>query len=319
MAPRHNDIFTTIRTEGALLPPDLLRRISDGGTGLDGLRPADYHLSGERLNEAINRAWNSLQGAWSAFKIARENLAPGDLGTTITRERWLLPLFRELDYGRLPTAVADIIDGRTYPVSHRWENVPIHLVSYQVELDRRTPGVAGAATTSPHSLLQVFLNRSDDNLWGFVSNGLRLRILRDNVSLVRQSYVEFDLEAMMDGEVYADFVLLWLLCHQSRVEGARPADCWLEKWMKTAEDQGTRALEQLRVGVERAINALGAGVVCRVVFHPAAAPDCRTPARDAARRPVREPAAGDAPVERPGERQSRRARPAGAGQLPVLR
>jgi len=261
MTTRNNDIFTTIRTEGALLPPDLLRRISDGDTGLDGLRPADYHLSGERLNEAINRAWNSVQGAWSAFKAARESLAPGDLGTTITRERWLLPLFRELDYGRLPTAVAGVIDGRTYPVSHRWENVPIHLVSYQVELDRRTPGVAGAATTSPHSLLQVFLNRSDENLWGFVSNGLRLRILRDNVSLVRQSYVEFDLEAMMEGEVYADFVLLWLLCHQSRVEGARPSDCWLEKWMKTAEDQGTRALEQLRVGVERAINALGAGFI----------------------------------------------------------
>ena len=26
---------------------------------------------------------------------------------------------------------------------------------------------------------------------------------------------------MFDGEIYADFVVLWLLCHQSRVEGER--------------------------------------------------------------------------------------------------
>src|SRR5690606_32736369 len=37
------------------------------------------------------------------------------------------------------------------------------------------------------------------------------------------------------------------------------SDCWLEKWMKVAEDQGTRARDQLRDGVEQAIEALGRG------------------------------------------------------------
>lgn len=256
--PTRNNIFTTIRTEGALLPADLLQRISEGAN-LDGLTAESYHRPGEKLNEAINQSWNALQGAWASFRAAQERLPENDLGTSITRERWLLPLFRELDYGRLQTATAVEIDGRSYPISHGWEHVPVHLVSYKLELDRRTPGAAGAASASPHSLLQVFLNRSDEHLWGFVSNGYRLRILRDNVSLTRQAYVEFDLEAMMDGEVYSDFVLLWLLCHQSRVEGERPSDCWLEKWMKVAEDQGTRALDQLRDGVEAAITALGLG------------------------------------------------------------
>ncbi|MBZ0290081.1 MAG: type II DNA modification enzyme, partial [Anaerolineae bacterium] len=262
--PPRNNIFTTIRTEGALLPPDLLQRISEGAT-LDGLTPESYHRPGEKLNEAINRSWNSLQGVWASFRAAQERLPENDLGTSLTRERWLLPLFRELDYGRLQTATAVEIDGRSYPISHGWEHVPVHLVSYKLELDRRTPGAAGAASASPHSLLQVFLNRSDNNLWGFLSNGYKLRILRDNASLTRQAYVEFDLEAMMDGEVYSDFVLLWLLCHQSRVEGERPSDCWLEKWMKVAEDQGTRALDQLRDGVEAAITALGLGFL----EHPA--------------------------------------------------
>lgn len=113
--------------------------------------------------------------------------------------------------------------------------------------------------------MQELLNRSDTHLWGFVSNGLRLRILRDNVSLTRQAYVEFDLEAMMTGEVYADFVLLWLLCHESRVETDRPEDCWLEQWSRAAQAQGTRALDQLRNGVEEAITALGRGFLA----HPA--------------------------------------------------
>jgi hypothetical protein len=264
MASRNN-IFTTIRTEGALLPADLLQRISEGAN-LNGLTPESYHLyPGEKLNEAVNQRWNRLQGVWAAFRNGQERLPESDLGTTLTRERWLLPLFDALGYGRLQTATAVEIDGRSYPISHHWEHVPVHLVSYKLELDRRTPGAAGAASASPHSLLQVFLNRSENNLWGFLSNGYKLRILRDNASLTRQAFVEFDLEAMMDGEVYSDFVLLWLLCHQSRVEGERPSDCWLEKWMKVAEDQGTRALDQLRDGVEAAITALGLGFL----EHPA--------------------------------------------------
>ena len=133
----------------------------------------------------------------------------------------------------------------------------------KVDLDKRTPGVAGASRSSPHSLVQELLNRSSEHLWGIVSNGLRLRVLRDNARLTRQAYVEFDLQAMMDGEVYADFALLWLVGHQSRFEiGAGEATSpLLEQWMKAAQDQGTRALDQLRGGVEAAITALGTGFI----------------------------------------------------------
>ena len=261
--------FTTLRVEGAILPPDLLQRVADGDKTLDGLTPEAYHLdAGEKLNEAINRAWNRLLGAWTTFRDALAKLPEGDAATSVTRERWLLPLFDELGYGRLQTTKAIEIEGQAYPVSHGWQNVPIHLVGAGVDLDKRTPGVAGAARNSPHSLVQVLLNRSDAHLWGFVSNGLRLRVLRDNVRLTRQAYVEFDLQAMMEGQVYSDFVLLWLVCHESRVEqsdvtgfqkSVTSGDCWLEKWSKAAAEQGTRALEQLRDGVEIAIEALGRG------------------------------------------------------------
>src|SRR5574341_1588818 len=92
MPARSRTPFTTLRTEGAILPADLLQRIADGdsdpsarsGQGLGGLTPESYHLSGEKLNEAINRAWNRLQGAWASFRAATEKSPPSDPGTTLT-------------------------------------------------------------------------------------------------------------------------------------------------------------------------------------------------------------------------------------------
>jgi len=259
---RGNDTFATVRTEGAMFPTEVLERVTK--RDVDGVNTESYHIGG-RLNDAINASWAAIQGAWTAFKKARENVEPDKPGTTVTRDKWLLRLFSELGYGRLLPAKTFEIDGKSYPVSHSWHCVPIHLVGFRVDLDKRQPGTTGASKKSPHGLLQEFLNRSDNHLWGFVSNGLRLRVLRDNVSLSRQSYVEFDLEAMMDEGVFPDFSLLWLLCHQSRVESEKPEDCWLEVWTKIAREEGIRALEQLRKGVEVAIVSLGTGFLA----HPA--------------------------------------------------
>jgi hypothetical protein len=88
---------------------------------------------------------------------------------------------------------------------------------------------------------------------------LKLRVLRDNIRLTRQAFVEFDLQAMFEGKQYADFALLWRVCHESRVNAEKPEHCWLERWSKVAAEQGLRALDQLRTGVENAVKALGRG------------------------------------------------------------
>lgn len=255
-----DDPFTTIRSEGGLLPTDLLARVREAGSGLPGTAPEAYHLvPGEKLNEAITRSWNRLIGAWRAFADERGAAGPGNVATGATRQHWLLPLFQELGFGQLQTATKLTVAGKDYPVSHRWGTVPIHLVGAGVALDARTAGVQGAAAMSPHGLVQELLNRSDEHLWGILSNGRVLQVLRDNASLTRKAYLQFDLEAMFDGEVFADFVVLWLTCHQSRFEGDVPEKCLLELWAREAVEQGTRALDQLRVGVEEAIAAFGEG------------------------------------------------------------
>ena len=268
MRSSNHDRFPTLRTEGAILPVDLLQRIAAGNSGLDGLTPASYHLiEGEKLNEATNRAWNRLLGVWSSFQRAAEKLPSNNPGVSVTLDRWLLPFWQELGYGRLlPSAPTDL-DGKTYLISHLWLHTPIHLVGLRHDLDRRIACQDGASQPSPHSLVQEFLNRSEDRLWGFVTNGLRLRILRNNSRLTRQAYVEFDLQSMFEGKVYTDFALMWRLCHQSRVEAEKAHDCWLEQWSKAAQQQGLRVLDQLRGGVERAISALGRGFLSYPTNH----------------------------------------------------
>jgi hypothetical protein len=270
-----SESFTTVRTVGSLLPPDLLGRVVAGDRTLPGMASTDYHLGGhESARDAANRHWGHLLGAWKTFQTALAALPEHDPAVGLTREKWLTVLFDALGYGRLPHTPAGglVADGQPYPVSHLWGATPIHLLGWGVDLDKRSTGVAGASRR-PHSMVQELLNRTDDYLWAILSNGRVLRILRDSTSLSGQAYVEFDLQAMFDGEVFSDFVLLFLTAHQSRVEprstspdaDASPAGCWLEAWRTTAAVSGTRALGLLRDGVQASITTLGTGFL----RHPA--------------------------------------------------
>lgn len=259
------DAFVTIRSVGGLLPADVLGRVA-AGTDLPGLAPGDYHLgAGESLRAGANRSWQYLLGTWSAFRDALAAAPAEHAQAGLTREKWLLVLLRELGYGRVPVTPAGgiTVDGKAFPVSHQWEDVPVHLLGWGTDLDTRSKGVAGAAGAAPQAMVQELLNRSEAHLWAIVSNGRVLRLLRDSSSLVGQAYVEFDLEAMFDGEVFSDFVVLWLTLHQSRLErldaDGTAGVCWLERWRTTAAEEGTRALDRLRGGVTTALESLGTG------------------------------------------------------------
>src|ERR1017187_5266874 len=117
--------FATISTEGGLLPSDLISRLVNDTRSLPGTREEDYRLTpGRQLREIINRSWNDLLGARQAFQPQVARLSTGDHTAPLTWERWLLPLFAELGYGRLerfPEALT--IGDKDYPISHHHERV----------------------------------------------------------------------------------------------------------------------------------------------------------------------------------------------------
>ncbi len=69
---------------------------------------------------------------------------------------------------------------------------------------------------------------------------------------------------MFAGDVFPDFVLLWLTAHATRfVPQAenKSETCWLEQWTKVAAEDGTRALGDLKAGVEKSLQILGEAFV----------------------------------------------------------
>ena len=264
-------IFTAITSEGGLLPADFLQTLLAPKPTVDGLKPTDYHLDpNDRLNDVIAGSWNKLRSRWQTFRSKIEGRLAGDSTTSETRELWLQPLLGELGFGRVPVVRGLSFGDRTFDISHQWDSIPLHLVGTHVDLDQRTPGATGASRGSPHSILQQLLNADPQRLWGVVSNGWQLRLLRDNAALTRQAYIEFDLQAIFDGDLYPEFVVLWLVLHQSRFElrEGQLARCWLEMWRQAADQKGLRALEHLRYGVESAITSLGAGLLSNPLNGP---------------------------------------------------
>lgn len=228
--------FRAVRTIGTVLPSEALSRAVD--LRMPGQTALDYQLTpGMAVNAAVARAWDAALGAHRAWKTALERLPGSDPATALTRDKWLLPLLYELGYGR-PEVLPAGIDlppglGETrpahYPISHQlsWPapgldaevTVPLHLVGGGVALDSPTPGVTARA---PQSMLQDLLNRSRHCLWGIVSNGHTVRLLRDASSLTKQSYVEFDLDDILDNQRYAEFRLFFLTVHASRFAPIAP-------------------------------------------------------------------------------------------------
>ncbi|MET7747857.1 DNA methyltransferase [Micromonospora sp. NPDC005367] len=266
-ATARNQVFSAVHTIGGLIPADMLVRISEEGRDVSGSKPADYKVVGSRsVRDDAERHWDYLKSIWKELRdrlpVAPEAETPAD-PTGLAVAQWLEPLFAELGFGRLTalgaTGITSDDGAKTFVISHRWNHVPIHLAPWNAALDKRPAGGGGVP---PQSLVQELLNRSEAHLWGVLTNGRQLRLLRDSSALATAAYVEFDLEAIFDGELFSEFVLLYRLLHVSRfevAEDAAPSTCWLEKWRTEAITAGTRALDQLRKGVQDAITALGTG------------------------------------------------------------
>jgi very-short-patch-repair endonuclease len=119
---------------------------------------------------------------------------------------------------------------------------------------------------APHSLVQEYLNRTE-HLWGIVTNGLVLRLLRDSTFVRRQAYLEFDLAAILEEQRFQDFAALYRLLHRSRLpRGTTDAQhCLLEQYYQHFIEQGGRVRDRLRDGVEQCITLLANGFL----RHPA--------------------------------------------------
>ncbi len=271
--------FFTVQSEGSLIAAETLAGIYHGEA--PGQSAKDFGLDGKlRLSDEIAACWGQVRVHWASLQLHLQSLSESDSATQETRQLWVLPLLKLLGFERLTFARrADTVGGRTYLISHRdgavapmdsarpdshaepdviSPGLPIHIVGINQPLDRRAE--SGRPRLSPHALMQEYLNRTE-HLWGIVTNGRRLRILRDAARMSKPTYLEFDLETMLQSEQFAEFQLLYRLLHRSRwpEDMSKAHDCWLEKYYQQGLDAGGRVREKLREGVEAALRLFGNG------------------------------------------------------------
>jgi hypothetical protein len=258
--------FEALSIEGGLLAPEWLSRMAQLAAG--GQSDADYRIpKGLNLRDEIGRYWRIAHAHWKDFEAKRTSAAdPRRIA-----EHFVLALLREsFGFASLVAVPPVAIDERSFPIGHAalGGRVPVVIAAPP----SHTPNKAGLDLPSPifgdggrrrsaFGLAQEYLNADDRALWGIASDGLTLRILRDNASLTRPAWVEADLARIFTEERYADFAALWLLAHETRFgrEGQAVAGCGLEAWRSAGQEEGTRAREHLRRGVEAALVALGQG------------------------------------------------------------
>lgn len=265
------NLYPSLRIEGGLFSPDLPEALDRAD--LPGQKPQDFGLPpGRNLTEEIAAVYHDARSLWQIFQRRLERLPEENLATSETRELWVIPFLRLLGYDLQYQPRAIERDGLTFAFSHALlpspvpeQPTPVHIVGYRQELGRPAP--SGRPRLSPHALVQEYLNRSEA-LWGLVTNGRILRLLRDSTFVRRQAYVEFDLETLFEQERFADFVLLYRLLHRTRLpKDGRAEDCLLELYYQQSIEQGGRVREHLREGVEECLIGLANGFLS----HPGSA------------------------------------------------
>lgn len=251
--------YTAINIQGNILSSEILEKIRTEDTRFQ--KAADFGLApSASVRDEINLAWSIAVSNWSAFKSKRENLADTDSGTSETRRYWILPLLQVLGY-EVTTSTSEIINGKSYAISHRTSNkdgFPIHIVGVNQSLDKRAD--SGGTRLSPHALVQEYLN-NNEHMYAFVSNGRFLRLLRDATRLSRLSYLEFDLEQIMEEGLYVEFALLYRALHASRMPEKQyaGAESILEFYHQEALASGSRIRQRLSLAVEGSIKELANG------------------------------------------------------------
>ncbi len=254
--------FVALKVEGGILPAEFLQKVV--ALEAKGQLAKDYKLpKGTTIKDEIGRAWRIACAEWREF---RENSQREDVDRTkLGVDQWLLTLFKVV-LGHEDIAPCSLfhVGDRAFPITHKSINgvVPLVLTTEGFRLDKTDVrfGEEGRRR-SPHALMQEFLNAREECLWGMISNGRVVQLLRDNPSLSKPAYIEADLERIFEEQLYSDFAAMWLMFHGSRFacNDGKPTECLMEEWRKEGHETGERALADLRKGVTTALKELGTG------------------------------------------------------------
>ena len=253
-----------IHLEGNILSWDIIELISKGKA--PATDPSSYSLpSGVSVMDAAGQAYSNACAYYKDYQSRIRGKAGQD-ARDITRDfisriltycfSWSLDTVTKLDVG-----------SNSYPIRRQaYGRIPVLTISGDASFDKADRIYAitnGQKVISPFNMLQQYLSASGETRWGILASGEKLRLMRSATALSRPEFLEFDIGAILSGDFYNEFVLLYRLLHSSRVRDAETGtdlDIW-EEWRNTSISDGERARDRLRDGVQNAIIAFGNGFI----------------------------------------------------------
>jgi methylase of polypeptide subunit release factors len=255
--------FPSIDIQGSILSTDLLAKIRGEQASFQQGKDFNSDFTNAKLKDDISLAWQEAKGQWTIYKSKLARLKEGENGTTETRNFWISPILTNINYNLTFNRQAEELNGKLFPIGYRDSNLdgfPLYVGGYHESLDKRPENKQ--LRVSPHAMLQEYLNYSE-HLYGIVTNGKQLRLLRDASRITRLSYVEFDLEKMMEEDLYSDFVIFYRLLHASRmprrIDGG--AESIIEKYHQEGLEAGSTIRNKLGDAVKGAILNLANGFI----------------------------------------------------------
>jgi len=253
--------FSSITIQGNIVSSAIIDRIRNDDIKFQ--TPADFGLYRKTaVRDEIGVAWAAAKAHYTAFTLRAARLPEGESGASETRNSWMIPLLRILGYDvEKALAFTHPDTGKKYAISHKAANLhefPIHIMGLNDDLDRRRDN--SGPRLGPHALTQEYLNNTE-HIYALVTNGRYLRLLRDATRLVRLSYLEFNLEKMMEEELYAEFAILFRLLHATRMpkRSEEIEESAIEYYHQESLASGSRIRGELSKAVEKSIRELANG------------------------------------------------------------
>lgn len=265
--------YTSIHIYGHLLSDDILHHIERENT-LNGNRDQDFGMD-ISVSSAIDYVWSSLRNDWNFYKerASNERLVNKDPYGTRRARDLMERLFQSLGYSLDRQATNIEVAGTNYDISytcHDLGKMPFIIIGEGISadgsidtldkcsLDYRAKG--GMRKKSAHATMLEYLNATE-NVYGIISNGQILRIIRNSGQLVKLTYIEFDLRRMLEEDKYTEFCLMFRLLHASRFRTSGDEPCVMERWFNMSIESGNRIRNGLSRAVQTTMETIGNAVL----------------------------------------------------------
>lgn len=265
--------YTSIHIYGHLLSDDILHHIERENT-LNGNRDQDFGMD-ISVSSAIDYVWSSLRNDWNFYKerANNERLVNKDPYGTRRARDLMERLFQSLGYSLDRQATNIEVSGTNYDISytcHDLGKMPFIIIGEGISadgsidtldkcsLDYRAKG--GMRKKSAHATMLEYLNATE-NVYGIISNGQILRIIRNSGQLVKLTYIEFDLRRMLEEDKYTEFCLMFRLLHASRFRTSGDEPCVMERWFNMSIESGNRIRNGLSRAVQTTMETIGNAVL----------------------------------------------------------